>query len=593
MAEEPKGGSAANLSDPFGVWAYAGTWPRKYALPPRGGCGYSTHTTGDSSRTNDYKSYSICTSLLHTKTMVKQMRQEQDSNVYAELVKPNRAETRKLRKAAAKALKAPEGTEKSTALRREDRPQEPASPALSPRRDHTASPATSPRRSRTARQAAQDVEDYLGLERYAPYNTGGATRQRADRDGERTQRLRERRDALQAAAAQATAAADAAEKEEARAAAAASAAAQADAAAAAAKDVAAKEKDARRERLLAAAQAKKAAKKLAAATAAPSATTPAAAAIPASAATPAAAAVPARTGGSVGGSDSAGGSKVVRGNTVLADIDVAGPQLEVVRVATPDLTEITIRANPRYTSTATAEAWERNTAAAIRSWLTDATGEGGFRDLRKTWSGDEVVAAVVSVPTATAEKALESSGAEGMVVSSKKRDTRKAVWVPEGTEDGAPKEALEKARTAAAKWGGRVISNKWGLGVIVPPRVGRGGGTGRRQRRGGPARTPPVRGGPPGRAQCRRGGTQPWRSYRLGEIEAGHVEGMDAAEAAVDPICGRGCGPAAHRVPRGTPPSPGQRTPEVQQHEEGCCPGGGPDGDGGGRSRAACPDGGR
>ena len=384
--------------------------------------------------------------------MVKQMRHEQDSNVYAELVKPNRAETRKLRKAAAKALKAPEGTEKSTALRREDRPQEPASPALSPRRDHTASPATSPRRSRTARQAAQDVEDYLGLERYAPYNTGGATRQRAGRDGERTQRLRERRDALQAAAAaaataaaQATAAADAAEKEEARAAAAASAAAQADAAAAAAKDVAAKEKDARRERLLAAAQAKKAAKKLAAATAAPSATTPAAAAIPASAATPAAAAVPARTGGSVGGSDSAGGSKVVRGNTVLADIDVAGPQLEVVRVATPDLTEITIRANPRYTSTATAEAWERNTAAAIRSWLTDATGEGGFRDLRKMWSGDEVVAAVVSVPTATAEKALESSGAEGMVVSSKKRDTRKAVWVPEGTEDGAPKEALEKA----------------------------------------------------------------------------------------------------------------------------------------------------
>ena len=50
VAEEPKGGSAANLSDPFGVWAYAGTWPRKYALPPRGGCGYSTHTTGDSSR---------------------------------------------------------------------------------------------------------------------------------------------------------------------------------------------------------------------------------------------------------------------------------------------------------------------------------------------------------------------------------------------------------------------------------------------------------------------------------------------------------------------------------------------------------------
>ena len=50
VAEEPKGGSAANLSDPFGVWAYAGTWPHKYALPPRGGCGYSTHTTGDSSR---------------------------------------------------------------------------------------------------------------------------------------------------------------------------------------------------------------------------------------------------------------------------------------------------------------------------------------------------------------------------------------------------------------------------------------------------------------------------------------------------------------------------------------------------------------
>ena len=50
VAEEPKGGSAANLSDPLGVWAYAGTWPHKYALPPRGGCGYSTHTTGDSSR---------------------------------------------------------------------------------------------------------------------------------------------------------------------------------------------------------------------------------------------------------------------------------------------------------------------------------------------------------------------------------------------------------------------------------------------------------------------------------------------------------------------------------------------------------------
>ena len=95
--------------------------------------------------------------------MVKQMRHEQDSNVYAELVKPNRAEARKLRKAAAKALKAPEGTEKSTALRREDRPQEPASPALSPRRDHTASPATSPRRSRTARQAAQDVELFVSM----------------------------------------------------------------------------------------------------------------------------------------------------------------------------------------------------------------------------------------------------------------------------------------------------------------------------------------------------------------------------------------------------------------------------------------------
>ena len=31
VAEEPKGGSAANLSDPLGVWAYAGTWPHKYA----------------------------------------------------------------------------------------------------------------------------------------------------------------------------------------------------------------------------------------------------------------------------------------------------------------------------------------------------------------------------------------------------------------------------------------------------------------------------------------------------------------------------------------------------------------------------------
>ena len=52
VAEEPKGGSTANLSDPFRVWAYAGTWPRKYALPLSGGggCGYSTHTTGDSSR---------------------------------------------------------------------------------------------------------------------------------------------------------------------------------------------------------------------------------------------------------------------------------------------------------------------------------------------------------------------------------------------------------------------------------------------------------------------------------------------------------------------------------------------------------------
>ena len=50
VAEEPKGGSEANLSDPLGVWAYAGTWPRKYSPPFRGGCGYSTHTTGDSSR---------------------------------------------------------------------------------------------------------------------------------------------------------------------------------------------------------------------------------------------------------------------------------------------------------------------------------------------------------------------------------------------------------------------------------------------------------------------------------------------------------------------------------------------------------------
>ena len=53
VAEEPKGGSAANLSDPFGVWAYAGTWPRKYALPPRGGCGYSTHSGADTEVASD------------------------------------------------------------------------------------------------------------------------------------------------------------------------------------------------------------------------------------------------------------------------------------------------------------------------------------------------------------------------------------------------------------------------------------------------------------------------------------------------------------------------------------------------------------